>query len=417
MIKLKKIDKKILLPITAGLLYIPFTILSECTEIAYHSIIFSLSSSIGMTLSIIPLLISRYNMRKAMANKHSNSKSSKSSKKTNDKNQRKKLNVTLIYNKSIIPLKKNKFLFIFLSSLSDFVQTIIASTTYNYEINLNLWLLDIIFLSILSYIILKTKLFRHQTISMILIIIFGVILDYCFGNFSNIFDNILFLLLRILCEFNYSLCQVINKYCMEFKFSPPYEVCLFIGIYTSIFYLICLIISTFLPCNFDFCYIIDEKNNEKYFDNFWVYVSKINRKELLLVLALIFTLFLMNIFIILTIKYYTPFHFVIILIIGKIAMITENFFFGIELYDIIKIISLIIILIGLLVYVEVIILNFCGIQKNTKENIEKRCELDIIYPEQYLNKEGYSSNDDGDINSENNNKRSSINSSSSNSSD
>ena len=91
---------------------------------------------------------------------------------------------------------------------------------------------------------------------------------------------------------------------------------------------------------------------------------------------------LMNILTILTIKYYTPFHLLIILIIGKIMMKAKNFFVGYEIKDIINIISLILILIGLLVFIEVIILNFCGIQKNTRDNIEKRGELDILTEEE-----------------------------------
>ena len=68
----------------------------------------------------------------------------------------------------------------------------------------------------------------------------------------------------------------------------------------------------------------------------------------------------------------------IILIIGKMVLTFERFFSGIELYDIIFIILLIFIFFGLLVYVEIIELNFCGIQKYTKDNIEKRGDLDTL---------------------------------------
>ena len=376
MIKIKKIDKKILLPITAGFLYLPFIKIAEYIEIANHSIVFSLATSISMTFAIIPLLISRYNMRKALVNRNNNNKINKSD--TNEKS----LAIALIYNKGSDIIKKNKFLFIFLSSLADFIQTLIASMTYNNQSNISLWLLDIIFLSILSYLVFKEKLVRHQILSMIIIIIFGFIMDFIVGNFSNGLNNIGFFLLRIFCEFSYSLSQILNKYCMEYKFSPPYEVCLFIGIFSFFFHLICLIIASCLPCDYEFCQILDEKNNKNYFDNFRIYISKINGKEFFLVFIEMIILCLMNILTILTIKYYTPFHLLIILIIGKIMMKAKNFFVGYETKDIINIISLILILIGLLVFIEVIILNFCGIQKNTRDNIEKRGALDIISEEE-----------------------------------
>jgi hypothetical protein len=372
---MKKTDKKILLPITAGFLYLPFIKISKHIEIANHSIVFSLATSIAMTFAVIPLLISRYNMRKAMVNRNNNNKINKCD--TNESN----LAIELIYNKGTDIIKRNKFLFIFLSSLADFTQTLIASMTYNIQTNISLWLLDIIFLSFLSYLIFKQKLFRHQILSMIIIIIFGFIMDFIFGNFSDALDNIGLCLLRTFCEFSYSLSQILNKYTMEYKFSPPYEVCLFIGIFSFFFHLICLIIASCLPCDYDFCEILDEKNNEKYFDNFRIYFSKINGKEFILVFIEMIILFLMNILTILTIKFYTPFHLLIILIIGKIMMKANAFFIGYQIKDIINIISLILILIGLLVFVEVIILNFCGIQKNTRDNIEKRGALDIISEE------------------------------------
>ena len=86
---------------------------------------------------------------------------------------------------------------------------------------------------------------------------------------------------------------------------------------------------------------------------------------------------LINILTLLTIKYFTPFHSIIILIIGRINFTIDKFIDGnSKLEDIIHIIFFIFILFGLLIYFEIIILNFCGIQTNTKDNIEKRGILD-----------------------------------------
>ena len=68
----------------------------------------------------------------------------------------------------------------------------------------------------------------------------------------------------------------------------------------------------------------------------------------------------------------------IILIIGRMILTIEKLFSEIDLYNIIYIIILIFIFFGLIVYLEIIELNFCGIQKNTKDNIEKRGDIDTL---------------------------------------
>lgn len=375
MIKLGKIDKKIFLPISAGLLFWPFSIMRSYTEMNNHYTILSLCSSMGMMLSIIPLLISRKNMKRAMSNKNFKYKEKKS----------KNIEISLIYNKSSVEIKRYKFLYIFLSSLCDFLQTLLATIIYNNTIKVNFWLLDLVFLSSLSYFLLNTKLFRHQILSMLIIIILGIILDFLFGSLDKILDNIAYFLLRIFSEFCYSLSVIINKYCMEFKFSPPYEICLFIGIFTFLLYLILLIISSYLPCKFEFCIVKDENKNLFYFDNFLIYISKMNIKEFFLFLIEMIMLGIINLFTLLTLKHYSPCHTLIILIIGRIIILIEKFFINIELYDIMSIIIMIFILLILLVYVEIIILNFCEIQKNTKENIELRSELDTVLTERDSN--------------------------------
>ena len=90
---------------------------------------------------------------------------------------------------------------------------------------------------------------------------------------------------------------------------------------------------------------------------------------------------LLNILTLLTIKYYTPCHAIIIPIIGRIINLIECFFVKIELNYIISMIIMVLTLIGLLVYVEIIVLNFWDIQRNTKGNIDERGQLDAHHLE------------------------------------
>ena len=378
MIKIRKVDKKIFIPISAGLLYFPFFLIRKNNEVKNHWIISSLCSSMGMILSFIPLILSRLNMKKAMSKKNLMLKEKI---KTND------IEISLIYNKGSDEIKRKKFYYIFLSSILDCLQTLLITINYNKVVKVNFWLLDLLFISALSYLILNVKLFKHQIISMILINIFGVILDFLFGNLIELFNNIGYFLLRIFIEFCFSLSLIINKYCMEFKFSPPYEICFFIGLYTFCFYLIILIFASLIPCNLAICIIKDENNNKYYFDNFLIYISKINIKEFILFLIEMIIVGLINILTILTIKYYTPCHVIIILIFGRILILIENFFVNIELYNIISLIIMALTFFILLIYTEIVILNFCDIQKNTKQNIEKRSDLDAIHSEKNCVKE------------------------------
>ena len=129
MIKIRKVEKAIFIPISAGLLYLPFSIIRKYSdEVKNHFIIYSLCSSMGMILSIIPLLISKINMNRAISK---NKLISKESRKSNFK-------ITLIYHIiSEKKIKRFKFVFISLSSLLDCLQTILATITYNENIEVN----------------------------------------------------------------------------------------------------------------------------------------------------------------------------------------------------------------------------------------------------------------------------------------
>lgn len=370
--KFCKFDKFLILPIIAGILYLPHSIVANLTEVKNHYIIYSICSSLGMSLSIIPLLISRIKMRNSMSNKNL-------IRELNEKNKIKesKLQIELIYNKSINEIKRYKFLYIFFSSLIDFFESLLAAIIINSDIKINFWILDILFLSFLSYLILKTHLFKHQIISMIIIIIIGIIIDLLFGNLKDAFHNIFFIITRTFCEFCYSLSQIINKYCMDVQFSPPYEVCFFIGVFSFFFFSISLIISSNIPCTLDYCSIQNEKTDLRYFDNFMIYISKFNIKELFLFILDMIIIGLINILNILTIKYFTPCHSIIIVVIGRIILNFEKIIFDFDLSYILYIILLIFTLFGILVYVEIIELKICGIQNYTNNNIEKRGIEDI----------------------------------------
>ena len=86
--------------------------------------------------------------------------------------------------------------------------------------------------------------------------------------------------------------------------------------------------------------------------------------------------FIFNLFIFTTLKKFTACHILIIIVIAELEpfckdLVQNNFI------SIIIIIELICILFILLIFNEIIEINCCGLQKNTKKNIIKRAQIEL----------------------------------------
>ena len=86
----------------------------------------------------------------------------------------------------------SKYKLIILSAIFDFLQTLLV---YIFCMNCiyNLWIFDILFISLFSYWLLRTKLYKHQYFSMIIILILGLVLnivEYYKSETNNEFDFI-----------------------------------------------------------------------------------------------------------------------------------------------------------------------------------------------------------------------------------
>jgi hypothetical protein len=96
-------------------------------------------------------------------------------------------------------------------------------------------LLDILFIYLFSYFLFKMKIYCHQYISILLIILTGIILDVILGNYN--FSKILKIMIKLFCEIIFSFSIIINKYTMEKKFCPSYELCFYQGVILLFFIL------------------------------------------------------------------------------------------------------------------------------------------------------------------------------------
>ena len=352
------INKKILFAIFGGIfkllsdLLIKFLRKSKKIEIREHPFILGINAGLGYCISFIPFLIFKRNYDYL-----------------NQKNF--DVDEKLIYNETndyFLEKREKKFRPWLIIAFCDFFQKLLS---FIYISLYNFWMFDILFILIFSHFILKVKLYKHHFISLMLIIIFGIIINIIYNIYEEISEEFFFKILNTsIIEIIFSLQIVVAKYAMEYKLSSPYEICLFEGVFILVINLILLIIFTFIPMS-EIKYIKNTKYEGKmYIDNFFQYFSKISYIEVISFIIIMLGRFGFNIFCLLIIKYFTPSHSIIILIIGEVyfafndleplwRVFIEYFIYALLIFV-------------MLVFLEIIEINLWGLQKNTERNISLR---------------------------------------------
>ena len=255
-----------------------------------------------------------------------------------------------------------------------FLQKFLSYSFIN-EVDNNIWIFNIIYFSGFSYLILKIKLYNHQFLSSLVMIIIGIIYNIII-MWDMKAEDIPYLLLSIFIETVYSLNIVLNKYVMEFYFCSPYELCFYEGIFILSLNLILTTIFTNVTITKDSTTtkIIKtfEYNNNTYIDNFYDFYNEIDTYEVIMFCISLTNRLIFNLFSLITNKYYTPSHIILLLIIGEcqFAFETEE---NSEL--ILPSISYFILFFMILIYLEIIELNFCGFEENLKRNIDERAKI------------------------------------------
>ena len=326
-----------------------------------------LNAGFGMSLSIIPGIFLK------IKNKGINEKEAA-------------LNQNYIYNNKEYysnynpkKIKKKKNIIILLSAILDFLQKFLVFL-FSDSINNNVWIFNIIFLNVFSICILKTKLYNHQIITSSLMIILGIILNIFILKDMPV-RKIPTLLLSIFIEITYSLCIVVNKYGIEHCFCTPLEISFYEGLFELIINFIFLTVATNIevnPNNKILKHLKTVCENEDilsdkdkcYIDNWYLYYDIFKGKEIIMFIITLLSRWIFNLFSLIVIKYYTPSHVIFLLIIGEI----QNAFIDIEetwlKYMAVIVYCFLIIL--LIIFTEIIVLNFCGCEKNTKNIISER---------------------------------------------
>ena len=352
------INKKILFAIFGGIfkllsdLLIKFLRKSKKIEIREHPFILGINAGLGYCISFIPFLIFKRNYEYL-------------------KQKNFDVDKKLIYNETddyFLEKREKKFRPWLIIAFCDFFQKLLS---FIYISLYNFWMFDILFILIFSHFILKVKLYKHHFISLMLIIIFGIIINIIYNIYEEISEEFFFKILNtFIIEIIFSLQIVVAKYAMEYKLSSPYEICLFEGVFILVINLILLIIFTFIPMS-EIKYIKNtEYEGKMYIDNFFQYFSKISYIEVISFIIIMLGRFGFNIFCLLIIKYFTPSHSIIILIIGEVyfafndleplwRVFIEYFIYALLIFV-------------MLVFLEIIEINLWGLQKNTERNISLR---------------------------------------------
>ena len=230
---------------------------------------------------------------------------------------------------------------------------------------------EMILLTIVSIFLLKYKYYNHHFISMAAFIIFGTISDIILNYYPHMAKYGLlintFEFLRIFADVIYY--YYYQKYMMEILFYPYWKISFCIGICVSFTATLLLIYVLTDP----------DKADSKIptIADFYLYFTEVHpgliigKQLIIIVLYLIsFSLTMLNIY------YFNPNY---ILISYHIAKVVNN------IIDLIKdepeklysLIFFVLQFLSLMIYLEIIELNFCKMNENTKRNINLRGLLDM----------------------------------------
>ena len=224
---------------------------------------------------------------------------------------------------------------------------------------------NVLFLSFLQKCFLKTRIYRHQIasfiiffvldIAFIIIIAFDDLLEYNLMQLIFIFVSNLFFSFEITYEKT-----ILNNKVISF-----YKLCIYLGIFSFIFNIIASIITTIVEFNLN----VDDKY-KIYFFNYKNYLEEVDDHvlvEIILIFVFVILNGVYNILQLLTIKYLTQSHVLITYIMLAIYYSILTKFQEIETTSLTLIFSFVFYIVGffvLFIFLEIILLNFCGINKD-----------------------------------------------------
>ena len=349
------IDKKLLYPLIYIIVYIAiqiYWIYTEYNEVTLY--IESIGFSVGQIMTVLINCIFKY---KRNTKKNSQSKN--------------------YFKDFLILLIIDGFYFI-----SNLFTTITGDDEEDTDTSRELYIndaLEIIFLSLITYFILKYKYYIHHIISITAFVIFSVIIDAILENFTH--TNTFTAINSILYVLADSLIYSYFKYLIENKYYYFLDVLLALGIINLSIHLISLAI-TFIVHNVNGSYVINTKFQDYYNE------YGIGHIIFRFFFGLIFIGFLGGTLEFLMLNDLTPNY---VIISYELARIPSSIIQYEDLSRWLLLIMSIFQIICLIFYLEILEFNFCSLNINTKKNISEREKSHMEDPD-------YNNCDDNEVN-------------------
>ena len=239
---------------------------------------------------------------------------------------------------------------------------------------------ELIFLFLLSKIIYKMKFYKHQYCSLMAFTVISIIKQILLYSDKEIKEFFAYYFFDIAYSFFRSLMTVYIKGLMQYKYFSPYKISFVFGILNFFIATIALIILSFVPCNRDNDKCYYEYDEEKYF----AHIFQIFRGFGLFLFIFLLIKAILSVLNYVVIHRFSVCHTILIIHLSQI----------IELYTFKKraeknepkdigyivFVCVGVLIIGtilVLIFLEIIEVHIFGMDRNIRNNIEKRAMLDI----------------------------------------
>ena len=252
--------------------------------------------------------------------------------------------------------------------------------------------MDILFLLIFFRVFHKILFYKHQYISLIIIILTGLarffrVFEYFFHEEGKEFGIITLGFIILLPLIDSVKIYIIQKY-MKYNYYSPYFILFLIGVTYLIISLIILIIFKNINCSTEICKSLSE-------------INIASNKVVNYILIILYSLFygLEHFIKFYTMYTFSAFHYILISTFGEIIQFGYKMILNFDTTDlIVNLVTYSVEIFAVLVFIETIELNFCGLNMNLKKNIIFRAdnELYLINKSRTENEDNISESNDSE---------------------
>jgi len=217
----------------------------------------------------------------------------------------------------------------------------------------------------------KEVFYKHQNISFLILILVEIIKTVFLlrDNYSLQSEDIFLIFLNIIYYIVYAIYYIIVYKLMKYHYISPYKINYIIGIINLPIIIIIYIIISFTP--------LGDKDNYYYYDSIFNLFKNIRNLNAINIILIITLPFVFGILLLLENKIiynFTIYHvYINSLLDNFIAIIFKKTEFPVKIFLFLSFFNE---LLMILIFLEFIELNFCGLNENLKRNIEKRALIE-----------------------------------------